>query len=699
MFVNRHILLVGTCVATTLVHPTHADTLTWDGEGADSAITDNLNWVGDVAFANGDDLVFFAAGNTTDLATLNGDASVNSITFNADADTGLTFGTGGTGGDNELTLSNGITINAGSAGAHALDAQLTLATDVVIQNDSLAVFTVNARTQDGAGGPAGVTYRGGVFTLEGARNADSTFTGGVTIENATLQARSIIVDTATRGSLGLGDVTLGETGSGADAVLVIDALASNPISRPLVVSAGSGVRTLAFAPPSSGVRSTTWDGNITLNGDLGIRTAGFDGPFAAVFPFINGTISGAGDLRLFNAPGTDGSLIVLNNPADDSDFVGTTFVDTAVQVRRDNSFGDADNFIVIAANNLEDDGDVIAFISNAAAGGGQTGVAIAQDLEAHGGTFGVGADFNVAAPVAGTFSGDVNLATANDVTVVASASDSTNVAGGTQNLTVNLDGNITGGDAAGTLIFTGGNGAGTVTGTSAVNVRGNNTYAHATQLSLPNAGGTLTVTLDGGSPGGNANLTLDAGTTLNADPTNGGTLNFNISGETSDLITVNGTLDITNLTLDLNAVGPTAASYVVADYSGGTLIGSAFAEVFGLVSGYELDYFTGDQITLNLVGSVLIGDFSGDGFVGQDDLNLVLLNFGATVLPPGFNTGGLDPATSPGGFDGILGQNELDDVLLNFGNGTPPTVNAIPEPGSSVLLAGALGLVGRRRKP
>ncbi|MEM7570883.1 MAG: TonB-dependent receptor, partial [Pseudomonadota bacterium] len=49
-----------------------------------------------------------------------------------------------------------------------------------------------------------------------------------------------------------------------------------------------------------------------------------------------------------------------------------------------------------------------------------------------------------------------------------------------------------------------------------------------------------------------------------------------IFGFELELITVNGTLDITNLTLDLNAVGPTAASYVVADYSGGTLIGSAF---------------------------------------------------------------------------------------------------------------------------
>ncbi|MEM7625016.1 MAG: hypothetical protein AAF333_05255 [Planctomycetota bacterium] len=61
------------------------------------------------------------------------------------------------------------------------------------------------------------------------------------------------------------------------------------------------------------------------------------------------------------------------------------------------------------------------------------------------------------------------------------------------------------------------------------------------------------------------------------------------------------------------------------------------------------------------------GDYDGDGFVGQGDLNLVLLNWGATQLPTGFN----ESALGNGSFDGRIGQNELNGVLLNWGNGSP----------------------------
>ena len=93
-----------------------------------------------------------------------------------------------------------------------------------------------------------------------------------------------------------------------------------------------------------------------------------------------------------------------------------------------------------------------------------------------------------------------------------------------------------------------------------------------------------------------------------------------------------------------------------------------------------------------VVGELFIdGDYNGDGFVSQADLDLVLLNWGDSTLPAGW--------AAADQFDGVqISQNELDGVLLNWGDGTPPSVNAIPEPG--VLgIVGTLGLgVGGRRR-
>ncbi|XAM01717.1 endonuclease/exonuclease/phosphatase family protein [Phycisphaeraceae bacterium D3-23] len=91
-----------------------------------------------------------------------------------------------------------------------------------------------------------------------------------------------------------------------------------------------------------------------------------------------------------------------------------------------------------------------------------------------------------------------------------------------------------------------------------------------------------------------------------------------------------------------------------------------------------------------LFDQALIGDLTGDGFVGVEDLDLLLAHWGDTVTRYDWSRGDLSG-------DGVVGQADLDAVLAHWSNGTAPDVN-IPEPGTlgALLLAG--GLLGRRRR-
>ncbi len=66
------------------------------------------------------------------------------------------------------------------------------------------------------------------------------------------------------------------------------------------------------------------------------------------------------------------------------------------------------------------------------------------------------------------------------------------------------------------------------------------------------------------------------------------------------------------------------------------------------------------DLEVNASPFVFPGDFNGDGQVTQADMDLVLLNWGATVRPPGF--------VAIEQWDGRITQNELDAVNLNWGN-------------------------------
>ncbi len=91
-----------------------------------------------------------------------------------------------------------------------------------------------------------------------------------------------------------------------------------------------------------------------------------------------------------------------------------------------------------------------------------------------------------------------------------------------------------------------------------------------------------------------------------------------------------------------------------------------------------------------LPATSLVGDLDGDGFVGINDLNIVLGNWNQNV-PPG------DPLADPSG-DGFVGIDDLNTVLGNWNAGTPPGEVAVPEPTTAAFVAlCGVGMLRRRR--
>jgi sugar lactone lactonase YvrE len=86
---------------------------------------------------------------------------------------------------------------------------------------------------------------------------------------------------------------------------------------------------------------------------------------------------------------------------------------------------------------------------------------------------------------------------------------------------------------------------------------------------------------------------------------------------------------------------------------------------------------------LNLPGQIIYapefnyGDLTGDNFVGQDDMNVILDAWGDEV-EDGF----------AGDFNGdnFIGQDDLNVILAEWGNGATPAIVATPEPSTFVLV-------------
>ncbi len=168
--------------------------------------------------------------------------------------------------------------------------------------------------------------------------------------------------------------------------------------------------------------------------------------------------------------------------------------------------------------------------------------------------------------------------------------------------------------------------------------------------------------------------------------------NYNGASSASALATL--TNSWAGLVNPLNPAASPLALYSVANGNPGVdtpgvniFMESAIPGVFyGNPSPLQNDDFGGRQFLYPYV-EFIIGDLDGDGFVGIDDLNIVLANWNQNVPPA-------DPMADPSG-DGFVGIDDLNAVLGNWNAGTPLNSRAnIPEP-AGLALVGLLGALSK----
>ena len=177
-----------------------------------------------------------------------------------------------------------------------------------------------------------------------------------------------------------------------------------------------------------------------------------------------------------------------------------------------------------------------------------------------------------------------------------------------------------------------------------------------------------------------------------------GTVEIELGGVGSphDMLSVTGNIDITQLdtTLSLSIIGSVLpGTYTIIESTAGTLTGQ-FENIIGLDSypgTFDVQYTT-TSVILSL--NALLGDLNADGFIGLDDLDIVLLNWNQTVTP-------WDLASGDTTGDGYVGLDDLDLILSHWNQGTPPSniSTNIPEPSTlSLLFAVMISASTKRRR-
>lgn len=164
------------------------------------------------------------------------------------------------------------------------------------------------------------------------------------------------------------------------------------------------------------------------------------------------------------------------------------------------------------------------------------------------------------------------------------------------------------------------------------------------------------------------------------------------AGQDFDVLNVTGTVNLDG-TLALSLIngfvpGPGESFRIIqADSVLGTFSSVTGTDLGGGLT-FQVAYNTTD-VTLYVVGQPIPGDLNGDGYVGLDDLSILLDNWNQTV-PPG------NPLADPSG-DNYVGLDDLAPLLDHWNLGIPPAPIAVPEPAGFMLLSlGGLAALRRR---
>jgi autotransporter-associated beta strand protein len=228
-----------------------------------------------------------------------------------------------------------VTIQPGSGGTLALGSQgidmsatpstLTLASDVALAANQVWHTGASSISSSGSLSGAGILSKSGSGVLSFSGNSPS-FSGGIVIKEGALRYGGSTLNIPV---FGTGGITLGETGGTASVTMDFSITPSTVVTNPLVVTAGSGARTIRSNMGNTA--GHTLSGPLSGSGDLtfaeGVIT--FSGAGATTFTgnlFVTG-----GRLRLANGssfhPGTvlsiaSGATVDLNAQGSSWNFAG-----------------------------------------------------------------------------------------------------------------------------------------------------------------------------------------------------------------------------------------------------------------------------------------------------------------------------------------------------------------------------------------